>query len=79
MYFSIFLTDWLEAINSCLVGMSIPKKQGDMIGGDDLIFINLDPFNNKRSGYLFLVSVNGIREDSIYEGPRDLEPDWDGI
>ena len=34
MYFWISLTLWEEAISSDLTGVSIPKKQGSVIGGE---------------------------------------------
>ena len=42
-------------------------RQGQAIGADDRFFVHLDPFNNRRSGYLFGVNPNGVRYDGIFE------------
>jgi hypothetical protein len=43
-------------------------RQGQAIGSDDRFFVHIDPFNNRRSGYLFGVNPNGVRYDGIFEG-----------
>ncbi len=54
-------------------------RQGDWIFDDDFIDIIIAPFDNDRSGYSFMLNVNNVRMDGIYEGPRDINYDWDGI
>ena len=54
-------------------------RQGQAIGADDRFFVHLDPFNNRRSGYLFGVNPNGVRYDGIFEGVTQRQFDWDGI
>ena len=54
-------------------------RQGERLFGEDSIAIVLDPFNNQRSGYLFVVNANGVREDALYENTTNLEFNWDGI
>jgi hypothetical protein len=53
--------------------------QGQSVGIDDRFEIILDPFNNMRAGYKFMLNPNGVRRDGIYERPADINPDWDGI
>ena len=53
--------------------------RGRPIGGDDRFFVHIDPFNNRRSGYLFGVNPNGVRFDGVFEGVTQRQFDWDGI
>lgn len=54
-------------------------RQGQPIGADDRFFVHIDPFNNRRGGYLFGVNPNGVRFDGIFEGVTQRQFDWDGI
>src|SRR6185503_453670 len=54
-------------------------SQGQAIGSDDRFFVHIDPFNTRRSGYLFGVNPNGVRYDGIFEGVTQRQFDWDGI
>ena len=54
-------------------------RQGQPIGSDDRFFVHIDPFNNRRSGYLFGVNPNGVRFDGVFEGVTQRQFDWDGI
>jgi hypothetical protein len=54
-------------------------RQGQNINSDDRFFVHIDPFNNRRSGYLFGVNPNGVRYDGVFEGVTQRQFDWDGI
>ena len=54
-------------------------RQGQNINSDDRFFLHIDPFNSRRSGYLFGVNPNGVRYDGIFEGVTQRQFDWDGI
>ena len=54
-------------------------RQGQPIGSDDRFFVHIDPFNSRRSGYLFGVNPNGVRYDGVFEGVTQRQFDWDGI
>jgi len=54
-------------------------RQNQPIGGDDRFFVHLDPFGNRRSGYLFGVNPNGVRFDGVFQNITDRQFDWDGI
>jgi hypothetical protein len=53
-------------------------RQGGRLRPDDRIRIVLDPFNDKRSGFIFVVNPNGVRLDGIYKGPN-IDMEWSGI
>ncbi len=53
-------------------------RQGGGLRDEDRIKIVLSPFNDKRSGYGFLINPNGSRFDGIYKD-NDFEGDWNGI
>jgi hypothetical protein len=54
-------------------------RQGQNINSDDRLFVHIDPFNSRRSGYLFGVNPNGVRYDGVFEGVTQRQFDWDGI
>ena len=54
-------------------------RQGQNINADDRFFVHIDPFNSRRSGYLFGVNPNGVRYDGVFEGVTQRQFDWDGI
>ena len=54
-------------------------RQGARIFSDDSLHILIDPFNNKRSGYMFALNPNGVRFDGIYTSGTRLSSEWDGI
>ena len=54
-------------------------RQGASIGSDDSMYVLLDAFNNKRSGYLFAVNPNGVRFDAVYTNGTRQSDEWDGI
>ncbi len=53
-------------------------RQGEGLRGEDRIKVLLSPFNDKRSGYSFLVNANGVRLEGIYKD-GDFGRDWQGI
>lgn len=54
-------------------------RQNQPIGSDDRFFVQIDPFNSRRSGYIFGVNPNGVRFDGVFEGVTQRQFDWDGI
>ena len=54
-------------------------RQNQPIGADDRLFVQIDPFGNRRSGYLFGVNPNGVRFDGVFQNTTDRQFDWDGI
>lgn len=60
-----------------LIGAKV-LRQGEGLRVDDRIRIILDPFNDKRSGYVFQTNPNSVRFDGIYKGQQN-DFNWDGI
>ena len=54
-------------------------RQGASLDDDDSLNILVDGFNNKRSGYLFALNANGVRDDAIFTNGVDRSDEWDGI
>lgn len=54
-------------------------RQGSTLDSDDIMSVLIDPFNNKRSGYLFTLNPNGVRAEAIYSIPTRPSDEWDGI
>ena len=54
-------------------------RQGSNIEADDYFGVILDPFHDRRSGYLFQVNPNGVRADAIYENTTQTQANWEGI
>lgn len=57
---------------------NILRRTGNVIQ-DDNIVINVDPFNNQRTGYYFGVNANGVRVDGIFQNVTQPDNDWDSI
>jgi hypothetical protein len=53
--------------------------QGSTVVNDDYLQIILDPYNSKRTGYLFYVNPNGVQRDGLALGGMAFNMDWDGI
>jgi len=54
-------------------------RHGVSLRNDERVHILLDPFNNKRSGYLFQTNANGVRQEGIYTGNTSISFEWTGI
>ncbi len=54
-------------------------RQGGRLRSDDTMNVLIDPFNNKRSGYVFTLNPNGVRAEAIYATATRPSDDWDGI
>ena len=46
---------------------------------DDNFQIMLSPFDDNRSGYLFIINPNGARADVLISGGEDGNMDWNGV
>jgi len=57
---------------------NVLRRNGNVIG-DDNIVININPFNNQRSGYYFGVNPNGVPVDGIFQNVTQPYNDWDSI
>ena len=53
--------------------------QGSQTFAEDRVFVLLDPYRNRRTGYQFLVTPNGVREEGLYDGGRRVNRNWDGV
>ena len=53
-------------------------RQDSQLRTDDRVGIILDPFQNGRSGYWFMVNPNGVRRDAIFNGEQ-VNWNWSGI
>jgi hypothetical protein len=54
-------------------------RQNDNIGQDDRLYVTIDPFNDRRSGYFFGLNPNGVRADGLYRNVTEFYGDWDSI
>jgi len=54
-------------------------RQGERISGEDMFYVMLDPFHDRRNGYRFAVNPNGVRDDYIYQNTNEQLRDWEGI
>ena len=54
-------------------------RQGETVGVDDVFYMVLDPFHDRRSGYRFMVNPNGIRDDALYQNTTQQQRNWEGI
>ena len=54
-------------------------RQGQQVWGDDFFAIILDPFNDQRSGYIFMLNANGVRTEALYLDISKQQWNWQGI
>ena len=54
-------------------------RQGGQSWLDDQFEIILDPFNDKRSGYRFMVNPNGVFDEGLFKGGSQIQWEWSGI
>jgi hypothetical protein len=54
-------------------------RQGGGLRFEDRVALILDPFYDKRNGYMFEVNPNGVRLDGLWKNTTDFAPEWDGI
>jgi len=54
-------------------------RQGDGMRFEDRFAIILDPFLDRRNGYVFEVNSNGVRLDALYNNTTQFASDWDGL
>lgn len=59
-----------------IVARSMARDAGH--GSDDRVVFTLDTFNDKRNGYIFVVSAAGGKRDGLIESTR-TRWEWDGI
>ncbi len=49
------------------------------IWADDNFRIMISPYDDNRTGYMFVVNPNGARADFLIFGPEDGSMDWNGV
>jgi len=54
-------------------------RQGSDVRNDDHFGVILDPFLDRRNGYLFQVNPNGVRSEALYRNTSNTNFDWGGI
>lgn len=54
-------------------------RQGDWSWGEDSFSVMIDPLNNGRSGYVFDLTANGVRNQALYESVTMENWAWRGI
>ncbi|MFP6827946.1 MAG: carbohydrate binding family 9 domain-containing protein [Gammaproteobacteria bacterium] len=54
-------------------------RQGESIDNEDHLVLIIDPYNNHRDGYRFLVNPNGVRAEGIFVGSTQVQSNWEGI
>ena len=54
-------------------------RQGSSVDDDDYFGVILDPFLDRRNGYLFQLNPNGVRAEAIYRNTTQTNFDWVGI
>ena len=58
---------------------ALSLRQGDWARGEDSLSVVLDPFNNKRTGYVFDLNPNGVRNEALFSNVSNQNWQWNGI
>ncbi len=53
--------------------------QGQGLPNDDSFNIMLDPYLDRRSGFVFEINANGVRVEGIYQNVSGVDRGWEGI
>lgn len=53
--------------------------QGQGLPNDDSFNIMLDPYLDRRSGFIFEINANGVRVEGIYQNVSGVDRNWEGI
>ena len=62
-----------------LMTAKILRQRGANSWLDDQFEFILDPFNDKRNGYRFMVNPNGVRQEGLFKGSDQVQWQWNGI
>ena len=54
-------------------------RQGQGLQNDDTFNLMIDPYFDRRSGYLFEINANGVRVEGIYQNVSGMDRNWTGI
>lgn len=54
-------------------------RQGDWSWGEDSFTVMVDPLNQGRSGYLFDLMPNGVRNQALFENVTQVNWNWRGL
>jgi len=54
-------------------------RQGQGLLNDDVFNLVLDPYLDRRSGYLFEINPNGVRVEGIFQNVSQVDRNWTGI
>lgn len=54
-------------------------RQNQGLQNDDTFNLMIDPYFDRRSGYLFEINPNGVRVDGIYQNVSQVDRNWSGI
>ncbi len=62
-----------------LMTAKVLRQRGNNSWLDDQFEFILDPFNDKRNGYRFMVNPNGVRQEGLFKGSNQVQWQWNGI
>jgi len=54
-------------------------RQGQTLQNDDSFNLMIDPYFDRRGGYLFEINANGVRVEGIYQNVSQMDRNWTGI
>ncbi|MGV3592874.1 MAG: carbohydrate binding family 9 domain-containing protein, partial [Gammaproteobacteria bacterium] len=54
-------------------------RQGQGLQNDDSFNLMIDPYFDRRGGYLFEINANGVRVEGIYQNVSQVDRNWTGI
>jgi hypothetical protein len=54
-------------------------RQGQGLQNDDTFNLMIDPYFDRRGGYLFEINANGVRVEGIYQNVSQVDRNWTGI
>src|ERR1051326_297326 len=75
---AMFIGVWCYQQNVKKINAKFLQRDYD-VDADDGFAVMISPFNDKRTGYLFVINPLGARADYLVSGHEDANKDWNGV
>jgi hypothetical protein len=75
---ALYIGVWCYQQNAKKINAKFLQRDYD-VDADDGFAVIISPFNDKRTGYLFVINPLGARADYLVSGNEDANKNWNGV
>ena len=75
---ALYVGVWCYQQNANKINAKFLQRDYD-VDADDGFAVIISPFNDKRTGYLFVINPLGARSDYLVSGHEDANKNWNGV